>query len=109
MIFTTLKVVESEVSQRPPSKTAAEQDGNNRAVSLAFERFSVHNARASLADNQFPSRIPSFFAPLTRRIPAASSGLSKPASAASYANRRIAASRTLIVPGAKLRDSSCIR
>src|SRR5262249_61563680 len=48
-------------------------------------------------DNQFPSRIPSFFAPLTRRIPAASSGLSKPASAGSYANRRIAAIRTLIV------------
>jgi hypothetical protein len=51
-----------------------------------------------LADNQFPNRTPSFFTPLTRRIPAASSGLSKPASAASYANRRTAASLTLIVP-----------
>src|SRR5215471_15409890 len=31
-----------------------------------------HNARASVADNQFPSRTPSFFTPLTRRIPAGS-------------------------------------
>src|SRR5262245_41264793 len=69
------------------------------SVSASGDR---HKARASVADNQFPSRIPSFFAPLTRRIPAANSGLSKPASAASYANRRIAASRTLIVPGAKI-------
>src|SRR5262249_39415006 len=41
MIFTTLKVIESEVGQLPPSKTTTEQDGNNRGVSLAFERFSV--------------------------------------------------------------------
>ena len=33
--------------------------------------------------SQFPSRTPSFCAPLTRRMPAASSGLSSPASAAS--------------------------
>src|SRR5262245_27478396 len=41
MIFTTLKVVESEVGQLPPSKTTAEQNSNIRAVSLAFECFSV--------------------------------------------------------------------
>src|SRR5262249_40211139 len=41
MILTTLKVIESEVGQLPPSKTTAEQDGNNRAVALAFERFSI--------------------------------------------------------------------
>jgi hypothetical protein len=36
--------------------------------------------------HQLPSRTPSCFTPLTRRMPAASSGLNKPASAASYAN-----------------------
>ena len=40
-------------------------------------------AASSAAVSQFPSLTPSFFAPFTRRIPAASSGLSKPASAAS--------------------------
>ena len=39
--------------------------------------------RASSAVSQLPSLTPSFLAPFTRRIPAASSGLSKPASAAS--------------------------
>jgi hypothetical protein len=47
-------------------------------------------------------------APLTRRIPAASSGLSSPVSAASYASRRTAASRRLIVAGARCRASSSI-
>lgn len=48
---------------------------------------------------------PSCFTPLTRRIPAASSGLSKPESAASYASRLTAARRWLTVPAAKPRDS----
>ena len=61
---------------------------------------SCHRVRASSTVNQFPSRMPSFFAPFTRRMPAASSGLRSPVSAASYASRRTAASRTLIVPGA---------
>ena len=41
MILATLQVVESQISQLPPSKTTTEQDSNNRTVSLAFERFSV--------------------------------------------------------------------
>ena len=41
MILTTLKVIKSEVGQLPSSKTTAEQDGDNRAVSLAFECFSI--------------------------------------------------------------------
>jgi hypothetical protein len=42
---------------------------------------------------------------LTRWMPAASSGLNKPGSAASKARRRTAAIRTLMVPGAKPRSS----
>jgi dihydrofolate reductase len=47
--------------------------------------------------------------PLTRRMPAASSGLSRPASAASYAIRRTAASRRLMVAGACWSCSRWIR
>ena len=61
------------------------------------------------AVNQLPSLTPSFLTPLTRRIPAAKSALSSPQSAASYARRRTAPSRRLMVPGARLRDSKCIR
>ena len=43
--------------------------------------------------SQFPRRTPIRRTPFTRRIPAASSGLRSPASAASYAMRRTAASR----------------
>src|SRR5437773_1871263 len=52
--------------------------------------------------SQLPIRTPKRFAPLTRRIPAANSGLRSPGSAASYASRRTAAKRTLIVEGARL-------
>ena len=65
------------------------------------DRGSANKRRASSAVSQFPRRTPSFLTPLTRRMPAANSGLSKPASAASYARRRTAAKRPLIVPAAR--------
>ena len=52
------------------------------------------------AVNQFPTRTPSRLAPLTRRMPAARSGLRSPQSEASYASLRTAASLRLIVEGA---------
>jgi len=51
--------------------------------------------------NQLPERNPSYLTPLTRLIPAANSGLSKPESAASWARRRTAASCWLIVLAAR--------
>src|SRR6267143_1754424 len=51
--------------------------------------------------NQFPIRTPKRFAPFTRPIPAANSGLRRPVSAASCASRRTAAKRTLMVEGAR--------
>jgi hypothetical protein len=39
--FPTLKVVEREVGQLSPAETTAEQDGNDRSVSLSFARFGV--------------------------------------------------------------------
>jgi hypothetical protein len=59
--------------------------------------------------NLLPSLTPSFLTPLTRRIPAAQSALSNPQSAASNARRRTASRQRLMVPGARRRDSKCIR
>ena len=59
-------------------------------------------SRAWSCVSQFPVRAPSCFAPLTRRIPAASSGLSRPESAASYASRLTAARRLGTIPGDEL-------
>ena len=59
--------------------------------------------------SQFPALMPRRFTPLTRRTPAARSGLRKPLSAASYASLGIAARRTLIVAGANGMDSRCCR
>lgn len=73
------------------------------SISLALERIPVRG---------LPERICLFggepvtkantkvFGPLTRRMPAARSGLSRPESAASYARRLTTASLPLIVPGA---------
>jgi hypothetical protein len=66
---------------------------------------SCQSVRASSAVNQFPSRHPGFFAPFTRRMPAATSGLNNPESTASYASRRTAASLTFMVPAARWRSS----
>ena len=60
---------------------------------------------ARFDNDVLPIRIPSRLAPFTRRMPAARSGLSNPLSDASYANRRTAARRRLIVAGAKWRAS----
>ena len=59
--------------------------------------------------SQLPVRCPSCFAPLTRLIPAAKSGLSRPESAASFANRRTTAIGWLMVLAARQRDSRCMR
>jgi serine/threonine protein kinase len=82
-----------------------------RIINKALEkdrRLRCQSIRASSAVSRLPSRTPSLFAPFTRRMPAASSGLSSPESAASYASRRTEASLTFTVPGASSRDSRCI-
>ena len=40
-VLSPLKVIETEVGQLSPSKTATEQNGNDRPVTLAFERFDI--------------------------------------------------------------------
>ncbi len=70
---------------------------------LPFSVFGSGTCQRALAwsvVSQLPSRTPGFFGPVTRRMPAARSGLSKPEAAASYARRVTAASLPSIVPGA---------
>jgi len=68
------------------------------------------HSRSLFVRQPVPSLMPSFFTPLTRRIPAAAkSGPRRPQSAASYARRRTAPSLRLIVPEARCRDTRCIR
>jgi hypothetical protein len=59
----------------------------------------------TLTISQLPKREPSLRRPFTRWMPAASSGLSRPQSAASNASRLTAAKRTLIVPAERPRSS----
>ena len=97
----------SRLRSPQPSKTA--RIARSRLPLSVLASGACQSRRASSAVSQFPSLTPSFLTPFTRRMPAASSGLSKPASAASYASRRTAASRPLIVPAARPRFSRAIR
>ena len=77
-----------------------------RSVSAVVpKRSSLPSATLS----QVPTRRPSCGTPLTRRMPATSSGLSNPVSVASYASRRTAASRTFMAEAASFYASSCSR
>jgi hypothetical protein len=94
-----------------PDSSQSAPAGHGRTGAAAFtgaNRVAIarsgacQSAWACSAVNQLPSRTPSFFKPLTRRIPDTKSALSSPQSAASYARRRTAPRRRLIVPGAIL-------
>jgi hypothetical protein len=86
-----------------PSKTA--RIARSRLLFGVPAFGSCQRERACSAVNQFPNLTPNLLDPFTLRIPAASSGLSKPASAASSASLRTAASLTFVVPGASRRSS----
>jgi hypothetical protein len=93
VIVASLALINREFSQFATPQTAA-----NSKARIARSPFKVagsgscQSVRASSAVKEFPSRHPSFFAPFTRRMAAARSGLNNPESAASYACRRTAAS-----------------
>ena len=74
------KMVETEVGQFSPSENTAEQDRNDRSVSLTFERFDVgrlpQSTRFILRTTSFQAGHRVSFTRLTRWIPPASSGLS---------------------------------
>ena len=97
------KPVNSRRRSPQPSRTA--RIARSRLPLSVSASGACQSRRASSAVSQFPSLTPGFLTPFTRRIPEASSGLGKPASAASYTRRRTAASRPFIVPAARWRFS----
>jgi hypothetical protein len=86
VFFALLQVREFQIGQFAAAESTAQQYGEDRTIPRSFE--CVRRRRLPEA-TCFVSREPvskphaELFAPFTRRIPAASSGLSRPASAAS--------------------------
>jgi hypothetical protein len=84
--LTLLKVLRCEVRDLAAPQTTRQHDRQNCAVAAALQALGVRRQQQSPAlvrGQQFPRRTPTRLAPFTRRIPAASSGLSSPVSAAS--------------------------
>ena len=103
-LFSLLEAFERQSTYLCSSEAASQQDGNDSIISLAADTALVEPGKEALANVPLSasclSACPCFFNPLTHRIPAARSGLRSPQSAASYASRRTAAKRRLIVEDA---------
>ena len=81
-----LNVLFPQPRQLGSAQTTAKQDRNHRHVSDAVQALPLgllKESRACSRLSQLPARHPSCFTPLTRLMPAASAGLSRPESAAS--------------------------
>src|SRR4029077_901880 len=80
-------------------------------LSVVDDQGACQSAWPCSAVSQLPRRIPNFFTPLTRRIPAAKSELSRPQSAASYASWRTApqASEAIQFTGRRRTDFVVVR
>ena len=86
VLFAELYGLNVQAEQLAASKPASDQHGEDRVVPFATERIAVRTRQkpfALLGGEPVPERTPIRRTPLTRGIPAASSGLSKPESAAS--------------------------
>src|SRR3954451_17324552 len=86
MLIALLEVLEGEPRCFRASQSAAEQNRQDSVVSLAANGVPIGTPQQGLACSavsQLPRRTPRRLAPFTRRMLAASSGLSKPTSAAS--------------------------
>jgi hypothetical protein len=70
-------------ARRNPQPRSTEIIAKSRTDRNPSPSAACNRVRASPCVNQFPAREPNCFKPLTRRMPAASSGLSSPESAAS--------------------------
>jgi hypothetical protein len=107
-LLPTLQAIQRKFRKLAPAQTTPEQDGQDRSITLSGQSLSIGylpERRCLACCKPVARREPSLRTPLTRWMPAAKSGLNSPQSAASYANRRTAAIRTLIVPGARPRSS----
>jgi len=100
MTFPKLKILETQdvtSALRRPHPMRSARRARLRQLRRLSRLSVLSNFLPSSAASQFPTRTPKRLTPLTRRMPAARSGLSRPQSDASYASRRIAANLKLIV------------
>ena len=86
VVFASLKEINGQLGQFTTPKAAAQQDGQECSIALPFQRVgfrSLPETASFLSRQPVPQPDAQFLRPLTRRMPAASSGLSSPESAAS--------------------------
>jgi hypothetical protein len=86
VIFPSLQVLDRKMCQLRSAKAAPEADRENASAAFATDRLDVGGVKQRfglIGTEPIAQPHPEFFAPFTRRIPAANSGLSRPVSAAS--------------------------
>src|SRR6059036_237405 len=107
-ILTPLKVVETEISKFTSSKTAAEQNGNDRSVAFALERFGVRRLpqfTSLLCGQPVPQPHSKFLDTLNTTNSGGEFWAQQPSVGGFVRQAAYPASLTLMVPGAKFRDS----
>ena len=85
-LLATLQALQGKFHKLAATQPATERDGQNRSIPFSSKRMAIGNcqsANASPAVSPLPKREPSLRTPMMRSIPATSSGLNRPASAAS--------------------------
>jgi len=73
MLFSLLRVLDGEPGHFRRTQTASEEDSYHGVVTHATQIGAIEHGQKSFscsAVNQFPMRMPRFFTPFTRRIPA---------------------------------------
>jgi hypothetical protein len=108
MVFALLEIIESQLSKFATSEPTTQKSCQDRPVTFPIQCFSIRKLpeRTSLFSCQpIPKPNTQLLCSFNAGIPASSSGLNNPESAASYASLRTAASLPLMVPGAKRRSS----
>jgi hypothetical protein len=92
MPLSDLEIFYSKSYKFGASQAASNEQCQNRSIAFASEAISPGGSSSKVLDcstvSQLSIRTPNRFAPLTRPIPAASSGLRRPVSAVSWASRR---------------------
>jgi len=95
--------------RRSPQPRRTAMIARSRSPSVVVVSGALSKAWACRSDSQFPVRMPCVFALFTRAMPVASSGASRPLSAASAASLRMADMRMIIDEDPSLRSSKSPR
>jgi hypothetical protein len=109
MLLADLEIFHSESHWFSAGQAASNEQRQNRSITFAAQAILTQFLRATFSTDRLSASFrsaPKRFAPTTRPIPAASSGLRRPAPAGSCVSRRTMAKRTLMVDSARFFCSS---